>query len=100
MQTLTINTITIKKFCELTGFTENTVRGKRRDGKWLEGEVIVVTPDGNVLIDIRGYEKWARSGNTPAYKSSAKAQLRSPFLTKANAAVRESKASPPPLILN
>ena len=50
--------LTIKKFCELSGYTVNAVRSKIKRGDWLEGQVWIKAPDGRNLIDVEGYEKW------------------------------------------
>ncbi len=54
--------VTIKKFCEFSGYTEDAVKSKRRDGVWLEGKVWIKAPDGRILIDLSGYEAWVGSG--------------------------------------
>lgn len=56
--------VTIKKFCEMTGYTEEAVKSKRRDGVWLEGRVWIKAPDGRILIDLEGFERWVESGAT------------------------------------
>ena len=50
--------VTIKKFSELTGYSENAVRGKIQRGDWLQDQVWKKAPDGRILIDLEGYEKW------------------------------------------
>jgi hypothetical protein len=57
-----IRHVTIKRFAELSGYTEAAIRGKIREGVWLESVVWIKAPDGRILIDIEGYEKWA-TGN-------------------------------------
>jgi hypothetical protein len=46
---------TISKFSIESGYTEWAIRGKIRDGVWLEGRVWVKAPDGRILISIEGY---------------------------------------------
>ena len=50
--------ITIEKFSELTGYSQEAVRQKRKGGVWLEGGVIRKAPDGKILIDLEGYDLW------------------------------------------
>ena len=47
--------VSIKKFSELSGYTEDAVRTKIRDGVWLEGIVWIKALDGRNLINIEGY---------------------------------------------
>jgi len=54
-----VRLITIKKFCELTGYTEKGVNCKISTGVWLEGYIMKKAPDGRRLIDLQEYEKWA-----------------------------------------
>ncbi len=51
--------ITIKKHSELSGYSPNAIRTKISRGVWPEGQVWIKAPDGRVLIDTEGYEKWA-----------------------------------------
>ena len=50
--------VTIKKFSEETGYTVNAIYQKIKRRDWLEGSVWKRAPDGRVLIDKEGYEKW------------------------------------------
>lgn len=51
--------VTIKKFASESGYSEDAVRSKIDKGVWLEGFVWIKAPDGRILIDLEGYEKWA-----------------------------------------
>jgi len=53
-----IRYLTIGKFAEESGYTEDAVRAKIKTGVWLEGVVWKKAPDGRVLIDTEGYGKW------------------------------------------
>src|SRR5690606_29328382 len=50
--------VTIKKFSDQSGYTEDAIRSKIRDGIWREGSEWIRAPDGRNLIDTEGYEKW------------------------------------------
>lgn len=50
--------LTIGKFAVESGYTEDAVRAKIKAGVWLDGIVWKHAPDGRVLIDVQGYEKW------------------------------------------
>jgi len=51
--------VTIRKFSELTGYTENAIRSKIKRGDWLQDQFWVKAPDGRILIDVTAYERWA-----------------------------------------
>ena len=53
-----MNWVTIKRFEQLSGYTENAVRLKISQGVWLEGKAWRKAPDGRTLMSIRGYEEW------------------------------------------
>ena len=50
--------VTIEKASDLTGYTPDAIRSKIKRGDWLEGAVWQRAPDGRVLIDLQGYDKW------------------------------------------
>ena len=51
----------IPLFCHESGYSEKAVARKIEDGVWVEGSEYVRAPDGRLLIDMDGFEKWARS---------------------------------------
>lgn len=53
--------VTIELAEVLTGFSQSAIRTKMARGVWLEGRQWVKR-DGRVLIDLEGYESWARQG--------------------------------------
>ncbi|MGF6261828.1 hypothetical protein OKW49_002756 [Paraburkholderia youngii] len=53
--------ITISKFSEESGFSEDAIRTKISRGVWLEGEVWRWA-GGRQLIDVEGYERWVETG--------------------------------------
>ena len=53
--------LTIRKFSHESGYTEDAVRSKIKRGEWLEGYMWRKAPDGRVLINIEGYERWVDS---------------------------------------
>jgi hypothetical protein len=44
---------------ELTGYTAEAIMTKVKRGVWLEGKEYIRAPDGSILIDMEGYERWA-----------------------------------------
>lgn len=55
-----------KKFEELTGYSVAAVEAKIKRGVWLAGQEYVRAPDGNILVDLLGFERWASDGRTSA----------------------------------
>jgi hypothetical protein len=47
-----------KKFSDLTGYTEEAIRHKMKDGTWPQGRVWKKGPDGRLLINVQEYDKW------------------------------------------
>jgi hypothetical protein len=50
--------VTIDLASTMTGLTPGAIRTKIAKGVWLEGREYV-RRSGNVLIDMKGYERWA-----------------------------------------
>lgn len=50
----------IPLFCQETGYSEKAVTRKIEDGVWVEGREYVRAPDGRLLIDMDGFNRWAR----------------------------------------
>src|SRR6185369_3330703 len=78
--------VTITRFAELSGYTEDAVRAKIERGVWLEGVVWLRAPDNRILIKISGYDAWAEG---QAYAPQVSARSRSTSDTKASAAVSD-----------
>lgn len=54
--------VTISRFTELSGYSEDAVRSKIKRGDWLENVIWTKAPDGRILINIEGYEWWVQNG--------------------------------------
>lgn len=54
--------VTIELASTITGFSPVAIRTKIHRGVWVEDREWVRAPDGRVLIDLRGYERWAERG--------------------------------------
>jgi len=82
--------VTIKKFCELTGFTAAAVYTRKAKGVWLEGGVWRYAPGSKkILIDLQAYDAWVENGD-----STSASTLRLPRLIPPETAVRrESRPS-------
>ena len=87
--------MTVRKFASESGYTEDAIRSKIRDGVWRLGEIWVKAPDGWTLIDMEGYETWVEAGVVLG-RSPIRAS-RSRSCTGAFGAASASRSSPPPL---
>jgi hypothetical protein len=56
----------IHLFAAQSGWTEKAIRRKIEDGVWTAGREYRKTPDGNIVIDVEGYEKWVEGGKAVA----------------------------------
>lgn len=45
-------------FEQLTGYTVKAVERKIEDQVWREGKEYRRAPDGRILVDLEGFEKW------------------------------------------
>jgi len=50
--------VTIKKLAELTGYSEDAIRAKRKRGIWLFGIHWRKSPDGRLQFNIEAIEQW------------------------------------------
>lgn len=58
--------VRIVKFSELTGYSVKAVSRKIEDGIWIEGKEYRRAPDGNICVDLEGFEKWVEGGRVRA----------------------------------
>jgi hypothetical protein len=65
--------VTLELAETLTGYTVKAMERKKALGVWRDGFEYVVAPDGRILIDIEGYNKWAVSGKKRASRSGKRA---------------------------
>ena len=86
--------VTIRKFCELTGYTEKAVRATIHKGDWLQNRVWRKAPDGHVLISLEGFELWVETGMASEKRQAV--HTKSPLPFAGFVAAKGSKSSPPP----
>lgn len=53
--------MTVDAFSAISGYTGAAIRSKKAEGIWREGKEYVIAPDGRILIDVEGYNKWVQS---------------------------------------
>lgn len=63
--------VLISKFCVESGYTEKAVRRKIEEGVWLQNHHWRKAPDGHVLIDVEGIERWVEGQPAPSNRSRA-----------------------------
>ncbi len=64
--------VTIKKFSELTGYTEDAIRNKIKGGVWVEGIHYRHAPDNRIQMDMDAYTDWVEGEKlTKAIKKAA-----------------------------
>ena len=64
---------------ELTGYTVKAIQAKIARGYWQEGKVCRRAPDGRILIDMVGYEKWVETDASPPAELMGQSGKRSPI---------------------
>src|SRR5215471_15159452 len=70
--------LTIDKFSAESGYTPDAVRSKIKRGDWLEGHVWRYAPDGRILIDSEGYEKWVLGQSRPSKRGRKPKNVNTP----------------------
>lgn len=58
--------VLVKRFAEITGYSENAVRHKVKSGVWLEGQIWRKAPDGRIFLNLVEFERWVESEPQPA----------------------------------
>ena len=73
----------IPKFCAESGYSEKAVRRKIEEGVWLEGHQYRRAPDGHILIDVEGVERWVEGQPVPSSPSGRRSGSSSPGAARA-----------------
>lgn len=55
----------ISKFSADSGYSEKAIRRKIEDGVWLDGHHYKRAPDGHIMIDVEGVERWVEGQREP-----------------------------------
>ncbi len=50
--------VTLNKFEEMCGYTKRAIESKISKGVWLEDKQYRKAPDGRILVDVEGVQKW------------------------------------------
>lgn len=54
--------VLIKRLAELTGYSEDAVRHKVKNGTWLQGRIWRKAPDGRIFVNLDEFERWVETG--------------------------------------
>jgi hypothetical protein len=54
--------VLINRFAEITGYSEDAVRHKVKNGTWSQGRIWRKAPDGRILVNLEEFERWVESG--------------------------------------
>jgi hypothetical protein len=58
--------VTIELAAEKIGYSPKAIRRKIEEHVWRQGREYRRAPDGRLLVDMQGYEKWVESQNQAA----------------------------------
>lgn len=53
--------VLIKRLAELTGYSEDAVRHKVKNGTWLKGRIWRKAPDGRIFVNLDEFERWVEA---------------------------------------
>lgn len=53
-----MNWVTIKKFSEMSGYSQDAIRAKIKNGVWRLNEHYRKAPDGRVMINVQAINRW------------------------------------------
>jgi hypothetical protein len=54
--------VKLKRYCELSGETADSVHAKRRAGHFVDGVQTKIADDGNLWVNLEAVEKWVEQG--------------------------------------
>jgi hypothetical protein len=58
----------------LTGYSVKAMERKIERGDWLEGKVWRRAPDGRIVIDVLGYQRWVEGTRAAVHKEKTEGQ--------------------------
>ena len=53
--------VLVKRFAEVTGYSENAVRHKVKNGTWVQGRIWRKAPDRRIFLNLAEFERWVES---------------------------------------
>jgi len=61
--------VLINRFAAQSGYSEKAIRRKIEEGVWVQGRQYRRAPDGRIMIDVEGVEKWVEGQLEPSNRS-------------------------------
>ena len=58
--------VTVKRFTELSGYSSKAIYCKIAEGHWIDGRQYRRAPDGRIMIDLAGVERWVEGEKVAA----------------------------------
>jgi len=58
--------VRLKLFAEQSGYTEKAIRRKIEEGIWVQNREYRRAPDGSLVIDVEGYNRWVEGSQAAA----------------------------------
>jgi hypothetical protein len=58
--------VRLKLFASQSGYTEKAIRRKIEEGIWVQNREYRRAPDGSLLIDVEGYNRWVEGSQAAA----------------------------------
>lgn len=74
-----IEYVTLKKFCEMTGYTPKACRTKIYKGDWILNRVYRKAPDGHIMINLEEFNRWVETGMVSEKRQAAPTKSPLPF---------------------
>lgn len=65
-ESLPMRYVRLALFAQQSGYSEKAIRRKIEDGIWVQGREYRKAPDGAILIDVEGYERWVEGNQAAA----------------------------------
>lgn len=65
-----IKWVKLKKYCELSGETSDSVHAKRRAGHFVDGVHVRIADDGNLWVNLEKVEQWVEQGKKSALQKA------------------------------
>jgi len=53
--------VTLKKYCDMSGETEMTVKKRRQKGVWADGKQCKIGPNGKIWVNPQEVDKWVEN---------------------------------------
>jgi hypothetical protein len=68
---MSLKYVTVDKFAADSGYSPDAIRNKIQRGVWLENRQYKKAPDGRIMIDTVGVEKWVEGQLEPSKQGRA-----------------------------